>query len=295
MSTIFASAARPLRPMDLSYSKIQDLRCPFRFQQKYVLGVEEDDSEYSRFGIFMHSVQALYRQILAKQGLKRSQSVYERLLDKHLAAEWPDASDDEIADARGIGHKFYAGYKMRQGADRFIIERRFHLTEEMLEPISFVSDSAMDVYPGALFSFTTDCAEVFRTQGVIYARDEKYGFRQLEQDGARMEVEDDLQARLYSFGLMKLEPEVNEVHFTIACPRFGPRHQQTAVFTRERLFDLSDEDAPENIIRQAWVTLRSMAGMKAWPALPGRACRFCGPEIDCPAAADMWRRIRSAA
>ena len=227
-------------------SELQDIAagCLYRWHKLWVEGIN-DASDISLVGVAFHAVNHRYLM---------------RLVDRKLP------SDHEEAEAA-----FIEGVATSQLPPRLIPELRslwtFHVSRFSFDPNRFVASEERGVEDGK--AWTPDLAQAHPETNALEVVDFKSGWHPPLTEA---ELRNDFQARFYSRYARERWRNFSEYHFTLHAVRFNKR--VTVQFTPAEL------DAVDSEIQATITTVELAKAAKAYPAIPGTACRFC--TLKCP-------------
>lgn len=225
--------SKPVPP--LSQSRQALLACPVSYVEQVINGNKEPASEASSRGSTIH----------------RFLSEYVR----HLVAT-KQKKDEEKFDAMLA--------RMEPSAKAILLEMAtFEIDPELVFATEFhicldVDFKAVSHHDEPSYEMTLDLIELL-DEHTAEITDYKSQFQAIAADT--------FQARLYSLGLMMLNPQINEVRFHLRFLRWGT--EKTAIFTREHIEELQDE---ARNYRAFQLALHSGGPAEA---LPGTHCVYC--------------------
>jgi len=152
----------------------------------------------------------------------------------------------------------------------FATEQRIGLTE------AFVITPAG--VPGAAYEMTVDLIELYE-ETLAKITDYKSQFQAIDPDT--------FQARLYSLGVMILNPRIEQCEFQLKFLRWGKA--RSVIFSREQIPDLQNE---ARMWRERQLALHKES--EKAPALPGSHCVYCALLGDgCPVEKNPFEGVES--
>lgn len=265
-------------PLELSYSRIGDLGCPYFYQAREIRGVDSPDSFWAHVGTLGHAVIAEYVEVMTQTNIYRVQKGYgfmpfhgglvEKATMKYLADE-----PAHVVEA------------VRDALDNFM--SRFRLTENsvyVMETRLAVDRTFTPCKPDAprdRFGGTPDMVEINAAHGYTRITDNKMGWMKFGM-GELIERADGTmsrpgtQLRLYAALYMMCNPDVREVSVRLVAPRFFS--QDDHAWTYETAVPWAQERISSAYTRLD--DMRAKYGEKDWPCEATANCQYC--SLSCP-------------
>jgi hypothetical protein len=271
-------------PARLSYTRSNDLACPFRFQALNMRCKQDTSASYTRQGKMHHEIAATYFRKLGSLGLLRSENIYAEIFIDHTA-RLPSA---QISDMAEVGQKFCRHVSLKKHAEKHLVEVEMGINRdgepkpvsELLHPDGRAREDCL--------TGIADYIGVFTEGTHVILKDWKFGNQIYEMDVAQKSR----QLKTYAYLHMVNDPRCDTVIAQLYAPRFNSL--STAEFKREILVPEHEEWLAEQ-----WMiidSLRAEHGDNDWPAIVQfeKACNFCrdSKEFTCPKAKefiDQWR------
>ncbi len=239
----------------MSRSALEASGCPHRYKQIYVLGYQ-DDSLFSRRGTAFHRCVRLYIQ---------------RLVDLQLAGGDQEEADKAFLEGvRDVRLAPSLVHEVRDVFDRFTQNFDFNVGAYVHH-----EDRILRTEADVPYQFEPDLVYAHSDRNELEVPDWKTYYRTLPEAQVRQLV----QTRYYIWAAMQEWPGFETYRFTMEFPRLNQK--TSVVFKASDFAELDREVRAMDASRQA---LHEDRGEKAWPAIPGDECSFCG--LDCPRLKD---------
>lgn len=265
-------------PIELSYTRLKELLCPHRFQQLYLKGVEEPDSEAAHMGTVLHFWAARYGLHLQQMKRYTDKDWFITYTSAQVLKE-PEYLQEQMLQTAGM---FVDSFQLDKSADEHFFERRLAVSRGDYTPCE--PTAPIDRIAGTL-----DHIAVYSGGTQVSITDYKMGFRQISYD----EVQVDPQLKLYAWLWLMSHPQCQVANVTLWGPRWGGKNKSLGSFTRE-----TAREGVESCIEASWSVIEhylSELGESDWPTKPHwRVCQYC--QLACPEySANLERYMREAA
>lgn len=311
-----AVVTRP--PIELSFSRNKDLRCPYRGQRRYIVGADEPHSEDSAGGTLMHIHAAQYYRHLIDRNRETDYDWcdwnLQRLVDKcELSLEMRD-------QVKHVGGILKDNSRLDREVEDWIIEKRMAIrrpdwmqcacctvckgTGQISAKVRIDGKEyrAALLGPGTCpacggggyneyvdkYAGTADRIEFSQGGTHAHITDYKFGRSRNANDPAE-DVNTDRQLMGYAWLVFRHFPLVETIAATLWFVMYGPKNKLTAYWRREYVEDEAAKWAESyfNLVD----VCDSYYHEDPWPAVGHyEVCRWC--KLECPREQELMEMAR---
>jgi hypothetical protein len=265
-------------PIELSFSRIGDLGCPYMFQQKYIRGLERQDSWWAHVGTIAHNIIGDYTETMVALNQRRALRNYghqkghagilEDRAKKYLQGESPE-TESAVRDAL---NNFMHSFKIEDKCI-YTVETRLYVDRDF-RPCA--PDSGVDMFAG-----TPDVVKHYGISGHWWVADYKMGWQRFgrgelapQPDGRMTKL--GTQLKTYAGLVMLCDDDIDLVYVEAIAPRF---------FSYDNYEWRRDDAVPwlKEWAGRAWRRVDALAseyGERDWPCESCANCQYC--DIPCP-------------